>query len=616
MKPKYFILLKIGIMLLILAGAIIKMRAAEAANILYRLTDINPGSADAVPESLININGTLFFAAYNDVQGWSLWKSDGTRAGTILVRESCPNPPPDIICGSEFEATINNLIDVNGTLFFTAPDDGGYGSKLWKSDGTPAGTVMVKDINPVNGAAFWTYFYSGSMANVNGILFFVADDGVHGTELWKSDGTAAGTVLVKDINPGSGGAFSSNFHSGSLTNVNGTLFFSASDGVHNFELWKSDGTPAGTVMVKDIYPGPFRSAPIYLTNFNGTLFFRADDGIHGAALWKSNGTTTGTMLVKDVSPGCISIDCHGPTKLTTVNGTLFFVGGDSAVSPGLWKSDGTTAGTVLLKTFHPVCFMGFCFTPTELTNVNGTLFFVADDGGVNGGELWKSDGTAAGTLLVKNITSPYQLINVNGTLFFGVGELWQSDGTADGTVQLSHIYPGGDAFPYYLTNVNGLVFFRATDGVTGHELWLFDARGGLNLTNTVNPLNPSPGSQAVFRFTLTNHSPTLAVTTAHISDTLPTGLTLAGPVSLNPPQPGAILATSPLSFPTVASNITITAKSQLVLTFPITVSGSLPTGTIVINKATITGAEVPDPAVGVASVYVAGQLTFLPLILK
>ena len=95
-------------------------------------------------------------------------------------------------------------------------------------------------------------------------------------ELWKSDGTAAGTVLVKDINPGSASSEPSN-----LTNVNGTLFFTADDGAHGIELWKSDGTAAGTVLVKDINPGSAGSDPPRLTNVNGTLFFSANDGTHG-----------------------------------------------------------------------------------------------------------------------------------------------------------------------------------------------------------------------------------------------------------------------------------------------------------------------------------------------
>ena len=87
----------------------------------------------------------------------------------------------------------------------------------------------------------------GNLTNVNGTLFFTAKDVTHGTELWRSDGTVAGTSLVKDIRSGSDSS-----DPGLLTNVNGTLFFTANDGTTGRELWKSDGTAAGTVLVKDI----------------------------------------------------------------------------------------------------------------------------------------------------------------------------------------------------------------------------------------------------------------------------------------------------------------------------------------------------------------------------
>src|SRR5262249_23536232 len=82
---------------------------------------------------------------------------------------------------------------------------------------------------------------------IGSTAYFAPSDGIQGTELWKSDGTAAGTVLVADINPGSAGS-----SLGYLTNVNGTLFFAADDGTHGVELWKSDSAAAGTVLVKDI----------------------------------------------------------------------------------------------------------------------------------------------------------------------------------------------------------------------------------------------------------------------------------------------------------------------------------------------------------------------------
>jgi ELWxxDGT repeat protein len=140
--------------------------------------------------------------------------------------------------------------------------------------------------------------------NVNGTLYFVANDGTTGYELWKSDGTSAGTRLVRNINSGGNSSYPRY-----LTNVSGTLFFSADDGTKGHELWKSDGTPGGTVLVRDIRPASgginFGSYPRHLANVNGTLFFAANDGTRGYELWKSDGTSTGTVLVKDIRPGLL-----------------------------------------------------------------------------------------------------------------------------------------------------------------------------------------------------------------------------------------------------------------------------------------------------------------------
>ena len=123
------------------------------------------------------------------------------------------------------------------------------------------------------------------LAPLMGSLYFSAKDDTHGRELWKSDGTAAGTVVVKDVRPGSEGSLPRG-----LTDVGGTLYFSAGDGTHGGELWRSDGTATGTVMVKDIWAGSKGSHPSGLTDVGGTLYFAADDGTHGWELWKSDGT--------------------------------------------------------------------------------------------------------------------------------------------------------------------------------------------------------------------------------------------------------------------------------------------------------------------------------------
>jgi ELWxxDGT repeat protein len=449
------------------------------------LLDINPG-ASSFPKSFTQVNNLVFFSANDGIHGPELWASNGTAAVTFLVLDINPGTG-----GSNPKL----LTNVNGTLFFQA-DDGTHGLELWESNGTAAGTFLVKDTYPGSNGGNPTY-----LTNMNGTLFFSANDGTHGAELWRSDGTAAGTFLVADINrstpPSSTGSYP-----GSLANVNRTLFFGANDGTHGYELWRSNGTAAGTSLVSDIVPGPNYSSPGRLTNVNGTLFFTANDGTHGFQLWESNGSAAGTLLVKDVNSGI------GPSAyayyLTNVNGSLFFSAEDATHGDELWASNGTTAGTALVADINP----SRGSYPKYLTNVNGTVFFQANDG-THGNELWESNGSAAGTLLVKDINPgaangyASRLTNGNGTLFFGANdgthgfELWESNGTAAGTSLVADINPGpGGSNLYFPASVTGALFFGADDGTHGVEPWILLQPMPRNPAVSSSP-NPSALGQAV-----------------------------------------------------------------------------------------------------------------------
>jgi ELWxxDGT repeat protein len=330
------------------------------------------------------------------------------------------------------------LTDVNGTLFFGA-NDRVHGFELWKSDGAASGTTMVKDIHPEPGGSDPV-----DLTAVDGTLFFAAHDGVHGYELWKSDGTASGTVMVKDVNEGPDAGIPCCV---GFTVVNGTLFFAADDGVHGVELWKSDGTEAGTVMVKDIRRGAADSRPVPLGDYNGVLFIAAIDRAHGCELWKSDGTATGTVLVKDINPGwpaSVFLCPDGITPAAIVGTTLLFTADDGVHGTELWRSDGTSGGTIQVKDIQPGSAES---DPNWLTGLGGRLYFSADDG-IHGQELWKSDGTAAGTVLVKDIhpgpggSAPRYFTELNGgppllrprrhPWIRAVGERWDGRGDRAG----------------------------------------------------------------------------------------------------------------------------------------------------------------------------------------
>jgi ELWxxDGT repeat protein len=446
----------------------------------------------------VAIGSVLYFTATSDEAGTELWKSDGTAAGTVLVKDinsgtflygSLPYPSSSDPSG---------LVNVGGTLYFTA-NDGTNGRELWKSNGTAAGTVLVKDLNSgADGAFSDEYGSKHELVNIGGTLYFSADNGVIGKELWKSNGTSAGTVLVKDIRGEVDIPYSNAFQNDSsypsvFVNVGGTLYFTAYTDTTGRELWKSDGTTTGTVLIKDIRSGASGSFPRELVNVGGTLYFMANNGMNGVEIWKSNGSAAGTVLVKDIRSGAedsVSFDYASKSELVNVGGTLYFTANDGTNGIELWKSNGTLAGTVMVKDIDDSTFGYYSSypnssAPSDLIDVAGTLYFTANEA-THGRELWKSDGTSAGTVLVKDIRSgardsaPDKLVNVGGVLYFAADdgingqELWKSNGIAGGTVLVKDIRSGDSyatSYPSGLMNVGSTLYFTANDGTHGPELW-------------------------------------------------------------------------------------------------------------------------------------------------
>ncbi len=470
-------------------------------------TRLVPG-AGSKPLGLLGVGRTLYFRADDGVHGHELWKSDGTSEGTVMVKDLVPGSGSggfwefaaagDVLFftqGSELwksdgtpEGTVpltnalggstvpdgpslrlpSRLTVSGGTLYFSA-DDGTSGYELWKSDGSPRGTVRVMDIHPSGSSS------PASLCDVNGVLLFNAVHPDTGREVWRSDGTPEGTVRLTDLLPGGG----SESVRGAFAVAGSRAYFFAHSGGDSLSLWLSDGTPAGTRQVLPSLAPQFWSTGLEhaIGLADGRLLFTANDGLHGVEPWTTDGTPEGTVLLRDLYR---TAPASGPRNMMDVGGGRVLFSLSAGASLELWSSDGTEAGTRRL-------LEGLKLLGIVSWRVGGVRFFTASRAGDFVNELWRSDGTPEGTFLVRDFSPGVEGSTVQveaglaGRAFFSAAtptdgtELWASDGTPEGTVRVKDLRPGSaPSNPYQMLTVGGTLYFTADDGVHGRELWKSD----------------------------------------------------------------------------------------------------------------------------------------------
>jgi ELWxxDGT repeat protein len=312
---------------------------------------------------------------------------------------------------------------VSGNYLYFAASTTANGEELWRID--QAGNLLrLTDINPLSGSSAIDIW-----GESNGTLYFTANNNIGFAGLWKTDGNSI-TQL-----PSASGAFTG---VNSALNAGGTLYIAGTTTTTGTELFKTFGgsTP---VLVKDIFGGSNSSSPQNLTDMNGTIFFSATTSAAGRELWKTDGTDPGTVLVKDIAPG--SFDSSNPQNMAAANGILYFNATLTTTGAELWRSDGTAAGTYLLKDIFTgtipgsIPLTGNSSAPSRLYANGGFVYFAADDG-VNGRELWRTDGTPDGTILYADLYPENSILTL-------------------------------PALPAFFTAVGNEVFFRASDDNAG-----------------------------------------------------------------------------------------------------------------------------------------------------
>jgi ELWxxDGT repeat protein len=374
------------------------------------LRDIQPGSASSSPRAVIDFGNLILFRACSVNEGCELWRTDGTPGGTFLLKDISPGPA---------HTSVEEPLVYGGKAYLLVARNSAFNKELWVTDGTEAGTLPV--FVPPTGGVTETEEYKGNLyigaggklyvsqgtaasmlrdfgdtvlnyfEQAGGLLFFVVYQ-TNSTELWVTDGTAAGTSRLRafPLYPFSQGVYP-------LGDVRGKLVFLPAQLTADRDLWISDGTPLGTRRITEIAPGGGNGFGRYWAS-TGTLgFFDADHPTHGTELWVTDTTALGTRIVVDLAPGTGS---SRPAHLTPLNNGIVFTwlfGASPELAGELWFSDGSAAGTYRIKEVRPdsdaVALGGF-------VKDDSIVYFLAGQS-----QLWRTDGTAAGTVMVFDAAS-------------------------------------------------------------------------------------------------------------------------------------------------------------------------------------------------------------------
>ena len=472
----------------------------------------------------VTMGGNLYFAGDDGIHGWELWRSDGTVAGTYMVkdlRDGDNDGSMIYYCWSNSCHT-PEMIAGNNKIFFTG-FNGEPGTEVaaavFVSDGTEAGTNVIRehwinwDPDVESEEGFIPYPGQRNLVSIPGnslisdrVVYSALDVqggqdiGSHppsGEELWITDGTYLGTTMLANIQPEDEswdyddttyccGDFQGGEPRDIIKKAN-SVWFSANSLDYGRELYRYDlgAIGGGLFLVSDIRNGIDSSNPTYMTSGSDGVYFSAYEDNTGRELYHSSGDAFSTILVKDIRPGVNN--SSSPTHMTKFGNYLAFSADDGQHGRELWISDKTEDGTYMLKNINT----NGSSDPHQLHVLDGVLYFIAETE-EHGRELWKSDGTASGTMMVKDINpgsnSSYSFVEGwttgdlfiihQGEMYFGCDdgvhgvEICRSDGTAEGTKLAVDAVPGENgSWPLWLISIGDKIYFTANNDEHGRQMW-------------------------------------------------------------------------------------------------------------------------------------------------
>ena len=417
----------------------------------------------ATCNSFFIFKNRAYFVLSNDSTGPHLWSTDGTSAGTQLATN-------DSISTGEGAA----LGYLDSSYFIFSGGTNWCGGEVWKSDGTPAGCQLLTCIDydsQGSGGGYGGDYCEPDQRNffnLGGTYYFYCAGWVNSqllSGLWQLDNSTGGATLYSWLRK-FGSIYLKAIQLGNI------LIGTGYDAAHGYQLWRSDGTNAGTYMIKDLAPAPnssfWEAEDGY--SFNGNVYFFADTtGLNGTnrVLFKTDGTDTGTLPIWQFE-GDGEFYC-------TLGNYLYFVATDSATGQQIWKTDGTSAGTAVVTNVDSI----WTTWPVSLYPYQSNILFQLYGG--NG--LFATNGVNQGVSFDDSVyTASAFYTATNGKLYFSASakahytdyELWASDGTLAGTHQIAQINKQptfATANVNYITQLNNTLLFSATDGIHNNQLW-------------------------------------------------------------------------------------------------------------------------------------------------